>query len=95
MNQDLRKEMLQYSNERILNNIRQQKYFSPNSVVIAEDIALQRKILDTAEIEKLKHQQAHKTVSNHLKDHSEISTIGAILIVFTIVKIILRVAAYN
>lgn len=64
MSQDLRKEMQNYPNERIINNIRQQEFFSAESVLVAQEIAIQRNLLSNEQIE------AFQKIS-HLKEEAK------------------------
>ncbi len=50
MENNLRKEMQAYSNERIINNIKQKEFFSNESVIVACEIAKQRNLLTDDQI---------------------------------------------
>jgi len=96
MNQNLRKEMQSYSNERILNNINQQNFFSPESVAIAKEIAQQRNLLNETQINQVPASIPRTSTANYSKSNdSGISVFGVLFIIFVIVKLFIRIAMYN
>lgn len=50
MSNDLKKEMMSYTDERILNNIKQQDFFSKEVVATAKEIAVERGLLSEDQI---------------------------------------------
>ncbi len=96
MSTDLKKQMESYSNERILNNIKQQEFFSPEIVAIAKEIALERNLLDEEKINQIDHAR-HETQKRKSAQPYEPRSLGGnigigagLIIVFFILRILLR-----
>ncbi len=68
MEQSLKREMQSYSNERIMNNVRQQGFFSQHSVEIAKEIALERKLITPQNINSFDPAEKRNKELNRLTD---------------------------
>jgi len=91
MSNNLKEEMQAFSDQRILNNIKQQNSFSPASVEIAKEIASERGLLNEAQISDIDHEASTgQTQLHESKGSSTLSTWTVLLIIFIVVRIILR-----
>lgn len=68
MNSELRQQMEAYTNERILNNIKQREFFSVESVEIAKEIALERKLVSPQQIDDMAKLSDMKIEAKKLTD---------------------------
>jgi len=88
--------MESYSDERILNNIKQQNLFGPETVELAKEIALERKIITEDQLlnidQFLRDQAIQKTQKPYIPSTVNIPiTIGTILIIiFALTRLFLK-----
>ena len=106
MNQNLRREMQNYPNERIINTISQPQYFSKTSVKIAQEIAVERNLLSQPQINSL-HQQANSSTAapisrssstayqHRATDNDGPSVVGIIFGILIIIKFLVMLARFN
>ena len=68
MTRNLRKEMESYTNTRIINNIKQHQFYSPESVALAKEIAKERGILTNEQINSLAKLSDIQNEARELRD---------------------------
>jgi len=97
MSNNLKEEMQAFSDQRILNNIKQQNSFSPASVEAAKEIASERGLLTEEQISNIDKQADQEVATGQTKLHesegTSTLTIGTVLlIIFIVVRIIMRLS---
>jgi len=94
----LKEVMESYSDERILNNIKQQNFFGPETVEVAKEIALERKIITEDQILNIDQFMKDKAIQRAQQPYTPSSmtapvTIGTgLIILFIVIRIVLRFA---
>jgi hypothetical protein len=96
MSTELRKEIQEYSDKRILNTLKSQDFFDKETVAIAKEIAFERGIVNEESLKNINLTAARERSTREHESANRFSTGGAIgigtviLIILFILKIVLR-----
>ncbi len=97
--------MQNYPNERIINTISQQQFFSPDSVKIAQEIAVERNLLHHQQIDSLNNKATitrstpandnYSSAYQYTADNEGPSVVGIIFGILIIIKFLILIARFN
>lgn len=96
MNSDLKNEMLEYSDKRIINTLKSQDFYDKETINIAKEIAFERGIVNEQQLQNINQiaaQERSKRESENKNGLNSGATIGigtVIFILFIIIKWVLR-----
>ena len=96
MSTNLRKQMESYSDERILNNIKQQEFFGEETIAMAKEIALERNLLNSENINEIDQAVENAAKLKAAKPYEPrdlgagLGVAGGLFLVYFLFKMIIR-----